>query len=352
MEKQNKSVIEAIAETIANAVGDEGFTLPLAALQTSSPISVEMNASYVEEVKKYKDTPVAPCNKSTSLKLLKRFARKYFRDFWFSPVEEYLPAVTEGTMKLCEVVYPHDEAIRYARDSIATLSPKELAKDFIYGVTHNAPEYRTALACYYYIKNLPEHEFEKKYVGSVVGKDGNWEERYRESKCEICGYDHTLSTEPKMQFWHINVDMEHFYFKALIPFRFYLNTAIIFLEEYKNLPRPEHSLADYRHFMKIIEIIENAPLNTTSGKLRKELKQSGLLSMTMEQIEAFIDMLGYLNILHPNDSFGVTVGHTCEKDMLLPLSDRGYAAYPVNRWTRKCGIDYDSISMLFDGIYD
>ena len=55
---------------------------------------------------------------------------------------------------------------------------------------------------------------------------------------------------------------------------------------------------------------------------------------------------------YPSDSFGVTAGHICEKDMLLPLSDRGYAAYPVNRWTRKCGIDYDSISMLFDKIYD
>ncbi len=155
-----------------------------------------------------------------------------------------------------------------------------------------------------------------------------------------------------MHFWHINVDMEHFYFKALIPFNFDLNTAIIFLEEYKTLPRPIHSFADYEHFKKIIEVIENSPQNTTSGKLRRELKQSGLLAMTMEQIEAFIDMLGYLNILHSNDSFGVTAGHIFEKDMLLPLSDRSYAAYPVNCWTREYGIDYDSISMLFDGIYE
>jgi hypothetical protein len=242
--------------------------------------------------------------------------------------------------------------VRYAKELIATLSVKELAKDFLYGVAHNAPEYRTALACYYYIKNLPAHEFEKKYVGSVVGKDGEFEDKYSENCCEICDYRHNVSAEPKMQFWHINVSMAHFYFKALIPFRVCLNTAIIFLEEYKTLPRPTHSISDYEHFRKIIEVIENAPQNTTSGKLRRELKQSGLLTMTMEQIEAFIDMLGYLNILHSNDSFGVTARHICEKDMLLPLSDRGYAAYPVNRWTRKCGIDYDSISMLFDGIYE
>lgn len=350
--KEEKSVIEAISETLANAIGDESFALPLAAYQTSSPTSERINTAYSEEIETYKENRTPPCNKVTALKLLKRFARKDFGDFWTAPVAEYFPAVSEGTMKLCETVYPHDEAIRYAKELIETLSVKELAKDFLYGIAHNAPEYRTALACYYYIKNLPEHEFEKKYVGSVVGKNGEFEDRYNENRCEICGYDHAVSAEPKMQFWNINVDMEYFYFKASIPFRFYLNTAILFLEEYKRLSRPEHSLADYEHFLKIIQVIEDAPLNTTSGKLRKELKQSGLLTMTMEQIEAFIDMLGYLNILHSEDSFGVTIEHICEKDMLLPLSDRGYAAYPVNRWTRNCGVDYDSISALFDRIYD
>lgn len=346
------NIVKTIIENIANAARDDNFDLPLAAFQTSSSRSEEVNAAYATEIEAYKTCPAAPCNKATSLKLLKRFGRTDFRDFWFSPVAAYLPAVSEGTMKLCERVYPHDEAIRYAKELISTLSPRELAKDFLYGIAHNAPEYRTALACYYYIKHLPEHEFEKKYVGSIVGKSGELEDRYRESKCEICQYDSALSEELKMQFFHINSDMEHFYFKASIPFVLNLNTAIVFLEEYQTIPRPEHSPADYEHFKKIIEVIERSPQNTTSGKLRRELKQSGLLSMTMVQIEAFIDMLGYLNILHPSDCFGVTFGHTCEKDMLHALSDQSYAAYPVNRWTRKCGIDYDSISMLFDGIYD
>lgn len=304
-----------------------------------------VNAEYVADIEQYTKNPVLPCSKTEALKHLKRFARKDFRDFWRASVNEYLPAVSEGTMKLHETVYTHDEAISYAKNLISTLQVKELAKDFLYGVAHNAPEYRTALACYYYIKNLPVHEFEKKFIGTTAKGD-----HYSDHTCEICGYNSKLSDEPKMQFWHINVDMEHFYFKALIPFRFYLNTAIVFLEEYKTLPCPACSPADYAHFKKIISVIENAPENTTSGKLCKELKQSGLLTMTMAQIEAFVDMLGYLNILHTDDSFGVTIGHTCERDMLYPLSDRGYAAHPVNRWTRKCGIDYDSISMLFDGI--
>ena len=90
----------------------------------------------------------------------------------------------------------------------------------------------------------------------------------------------------------------------------------------------------------------------TSGKLRQELKQSGLLQMTIGEIEMFIDTLGYLDILHPDDSHGMLYKHTLEKDMLCALKERGHAQHPVNRWTRKSGIDYKSISLLFDGIYD
>jgi len=74
--------------------------------------------------------------------------------------------------------------------------------------------------------------------------------------------------------------------------------------------------------------------------------------MTLAQIEFFINTLGYLDILHSDDSRGMLYAHTPERDMLYPLSERGYAEHPVNRWTRKCGIDYNSISILFDGIYD
>ncbi len=79
--------------------------------------------------------------------------------FWEDSVDEYLPAVSEGSMKLAENVYTHEEAVKHARELISDLNPKDLARAFLYGVAHSAPEYRTALACYYFIKNLPEHEF-------------------------------------------------------------------------------------------------------------------------------------------------------------------------------------------------
>ncbi len=320
-------------------------------MEKESPEAYKINVQYLEEIGSYKKSPVTSCGREKALNLLKKFSRKYFREFWEAPVAEYLPAVSEGIMKLQEKVYFHDEAVTYAKKLILEFDVEQLARDFLYGVAHNAPEYRTALASYYYIKNLPEHKFKITYVGQAPTENG-FEDRYCENVCEICSYDHKLSIEPKMQFYWINEDMAKFYFGEVLFNHFSLNCAIIFLEEYKKQPRPFCSMSDYEHFMKIIDVIENSPQNTTSGKLRKQLKQSGLLKMTMDQIEAFIDMLGFLNILHSDDAFGVTAGHAYKEDILGPLSDRSYAAHPVNRWTRKCGIDYDSISMLFNGIYD
>lgn len=306
----------------------------------------KVNAEYVEDIKTYLKSPVAACDKKQSIKLLKKFARKDFQSFWNESVNVYLPAVSEGTMKIAEKIYPHDEAICYAKKLIKSFDVKELARAFLYGVANNAPEYRTALACYYFIKNLPEHQFEKKYIGTNSSGD-----MYSENTCEICKYNSKLSDEPKMQFWHINADMYHFYHKASIPFCFNLNTAIIYLEEYIALPTPNHSSNNLQSFNEIIALIESLPDNTPPSKLRKELRNSGLLKMTIEQIDAFIDMLGYLNILHTEDSFGVTVRHTKERDMLYPLSDRSCFAHPVNRWTRKSGIDYTIIDMLFGDLY-
>ena len=306
----------------------------------------EVNAEYVEDIKAYLKSPVPACDRKTALRLLKQFGGKLFPSFWTESVNVYLPAVSEGTMKLMERVYPHDEALAYAKELIAPLDPKALARAFLYGVAHNAPEYRTALACYYYIKNLPEHPFEKKYIGTIDTGDV-----YSDCVCEVCKYHSKLSDEPKMQFWHINVDMDHFYRKAVIPFCFDLNTAIVFLEEYQTLPTPDCTQADLQFFHKMIALIEALPENTPPSILRKEIKASGLTKMTVDQTDAFIDMLGYLNILHTDDSFGVTVGHTKERDMLDPVNPRSYFAHPVCRWTRKNGIDYSMIEQLFGDLY-
>ncbi len=311
--------------------------------------SEEINARYLCEIRQYAQSPCPACSREQARKLLRKFARTAWRDFWFDDIAPYLPAISEGTMKLRQTYYPHDRAIAYAKELISQLDVKELARDFLYGTAHNAPEYRTALACYYYIQNIPPHSFQKMYLGRSI------RDVYSEVTCEICnytsGHDSKVIEEPKMDFWHSNVDMDFFYFKACVPNHFCLNTAILFLEEYKKQPRPEVSASDFAFFQSIISEIEAAPEDTTPATLRKLLKGNLLKFMTVAQIEAFIDMLGYLNILHKPGTYGVTVAHTLPREMEHPDNIRTYFAYPVYTWKRKHGIDYDAIQFLFDGLY-
>ncbi len=305
--------------------------------------SEEINTRYLEEVKAYLQSPCLPCTREKALKLLKKFARASWPDFWASDISAYFPAVSEGVMKLREPLYAHDSAVSYAKGLITSLSEKALARDFLYGVAHNAPEYRTALACYYYIKNLPDHSFQKKYIGTSE------KEIYSEITCEICDYCTDPSSEPKMQFWHVNVDMEFFYFKAC--FSNSLNTAILFLEEYCKQPRPHTDASDLVFFHSVISEIESAPSDTTPALLRKIFKSNVLNFMTVEQIDALIDMLGYLNILHKPNTYGLTVKHTPKNETDNSDNFRTFFSYPVHNWKRKHGIDYDSINHLFADLY-
>ncbi len=308
--------------------------------------SEEANARYVEETERYLQAPCPPCTREKALKLLKKFTRAEWSDFWTKSVAEYLPTVSEGTMKLQENVRPHGEAMVYAKSLILSMDEKALARDFLYGVAHNRAEYRTALIGYYYIKNLPEHSFERKYIGRAV------EDVYSETTCEVCGHVGQLSKEPKMRFWHANVDMECFYFHASYPICCKLHRALTFLEEYKRQPRPSVSRVDLEFFYLVISEIERAPENTTPATLRKIFKSGVLKFMTIDQIDAFIDALGYLDILHKPNTFGVTVKHTQENQMEYPDNSKTYFAYPVYTWKRKYGIDYQAIERLFGDLYE
>lgn len=307
----------------------------------------DVNASFDAEIAAYHNELPPPCDHRSAKKLLTQFHRKTFREFWEEPVSAYLPAVREGTMKITLPRFSHEAAMDAARELIQTLTAPDLARAFLYGTANNAPEYRTALACWFFINNLPSHDFSPAFLGTTARGDC-----YSESICGICDHNSKADKGSKYAFFAANHRMAAFYLTGHLGQHLSLDTAIHTLCEFKTLPMPQTSPADLEHFWKVIYFIEQVPENTTAAKLKKELKRSGLLHMTLEQIENFIDLLGYLNILHPADAFGVTVCHINYRDMREPTTRYNWSAYPVNLWKRADGIDYKSIHMLFDDLYN
>ncbi len=307
----------------------------------------EINEQYLNEAAKYRDAPCAPCSKEKALKLLKKFARKEWSELWHSSVAEYLPAVSQGTMKLEEKLYSHDEAVRHAMDLAASIDEKELARDFLYGVRYNMPEYRSAIACYYYIKNLPTHNMEKRYLGCTIeGKS-----IYMDDDCEICCYNSKPYDEPKMNFWSVNIELGFFWLLGGKPVHLCLNSSILFLEEYLKLPKPATDVSDRDFFYSLLKDVEGSPENTTPSKLRRLFKADKLSHYSLDQTDMLIDTLGYLNILHKPDNYGVTVKHTLERDQEQPSNVRTDYAYPVCNWKKQHGVDYESVDALFGSAY-
>ena len=125
--------------------------------------SETINKQFDEEILKYKENPIDACDHKTALKLL----REYWNDsvefptkFWPNSVGRYFPAVVEGTMFLGEEQFAHSDALIIAKERVASLSYKDVARAFIYGVARGITAYRTALPAYLHIKKIPEHEDE------------------------------------------------------------------------------------------------------------------------------------------------------------------------------------------------
>ena len=162
-----------------------------------------LRVNFSSALKRYLENPCPPCTKQKARQLLKKFFGSTVTNIFSEDYSVYFPAVSEGTMKLRRTVYSHEEALKHAKELIEGMDVKSLARDFLYGVAHNAPEYRTTLACYYYIKNLPMHAFEKMYWGTLEHPV------YIDHVCRIC----ENNSEPEGEssaFLGINISMGFF----------------------------------------------------------------------------------------------------------------------------------------------
>ena len=308
----------------------------------------DAEAEFSANVEKYEKEPCKPCDKAQSLKLLRQFNVTKFRDFWLSPTDKFFPAIAEGTLKLYEKKYTHDEAVRYARNLVKSIDKAAAAKAFLYGLANNKPEYLGALPCLYYVENLPDHSEKPYYVGILNSTPNRVILDY--DRCGICEYDKPEKRD-KEAFHSVNGKVQLIYDLGVPCFHITLTNAIFYLNEYVRLPVPDCSSDDCITFLQLIDFIESQPDNCTAAKLRDAIKKAGILNMKKDRISAVLDALGYLNILHSPTSSGAAAVYTNVRDMEEPDTAEGLSAYPVNLWKGKYGVDRQYVNEIFGGLY-
>ncbi len=307
-----------------------------------SDYSEMINKQFDDEVIQFYKDHIPACDHGSALKLLREFqcdSNDFGKNFWPNSVGKYLPAVAEGTMFLGEEVFEHTEANKIARQRVENVSYKDVVHAFIYGVSRGIPAYRTALPAFLHIKNIPEHS--EDYLRP--------DDLHTSPYCDFCDYC-AASVETKMSFMWINYMQYCRIYEGGYPWGQNLTTSSFLLREFIKMPKVIATKEDYQLFVDSLMLTEQLQSEKKIGAYKEILQKSKLLAFKSREYKAYLDILGYLDILHSDECRGVTKYFIRTKDMREPDEHRNDYGYPVRFWRAKNGVDWERVRELFDDV--
>ena len=309
-----------------------------------SELSEMINRQYDEEIERFHNNPPSVCDHKTALKLLREFERDtidFSTKFWPNPVEKYLPAVVEGTMFLCEEQFAHQQAIQKATERVQSIAYNDVAHAFIYGVVNGIPAYRTALPAYLHIKNIPEHGEEHLFDDHV----------HIYPYCNCCNY-HAASKETKMSFMWINsMQYRRIYEGGCLGGQEPTASSFL-LREFIKMPKVVATKEDYQLFVDSLRLAEQLQSEKKIGAYKELLQKSKRLAFKTREYQPYLDILGYLDILHTEDHRGITKEFIRVQDMREAEEYKNDYGYPVRFWRAKNGVDWNRVHELFDCVFE
>lgn len=306
--------------------------------------SETINKKFDEEIACFKANPPSGCDHASALKMLREFARDstdFSTKFWPNSVAKYLPAVVEGTMFLEQEPFAHDEAMQIARKRVADVSYHDVAHAFIYGVARGIPAYRTALPAYLHIKNIPEHKDEH------LCED----EFHTSPYCTFCNY-RAASMEPKMRFMWINeMQYSRIYEGGYLGLQDPADSSFL-LREFMKMPKVLATGEDYQRFVDSLMLVQQLKDENKIGAYKEILQKSKVLPFKTKEYAPYLDILGYLDILHTDEHHGITKKFICHQDMEESDEYKNDYGYPVRFWRAKNGVDWTRVHQLFDAVFE
>ncbi len=313
-----------------------------------------MNATFAEErfiVRKKVETaiienrtnPVPPCTKEEALKFFKKSNMLFGRE-----QEELLlramPLLSGGFVREKITYYTHEEMLSLAKKLVAEADELALAEGFIYGVTHkNYREYILPFVAYHFFKNFPLHEKTACYLGKP--------KTVLPAFCGMCGYqDEAMikNNEYEMycDFFDAFLDAS-FLYQAKTYISYSVNYALYCLEEGVKFPKLQATKEDFSALLNAVRLAESIPPMKKAGAYKQVLHKSKLLPLTGDETQEFINVLSYLNILHPKDMVGFAQQYTPQGEQKDASEHKNDYAYPVCHWRGEDGVDYKMVERLF-----
>ena len=304
----------------------------------------ELRAKIEEEIQKRHTQRIPAYTKTQALKIFKRSGTLFATPKFDELLLEAVPLITAGFVREKVEKYSHEEMLQKAQDMLSGVDEVALAEGFIYGAVHkDCREYMLPFVAYYFLKNFPYHK--KTLYTDAEGKT-------LDCCCGVCGY--TDNTPMKKggregayyQFFDAFLDAE-FLYHAKTYVSYPVSHALYCLEEGLRFPKVQPTQEDFERFISAVRLAETIPPDKKVGAYKQVLHRSKILPLTADETQDFINVLSYLNILHPKGMFGFAEIYTPPRERKDPNEPRNDYEYSVCHWKGEDGVDYKMIEKLF-----
>ena len=296
----------------------------------------------VNAIAEIRTQPISSCTKAEALKIFKKSDALFATPEFDGLLLQAVPLISAGFVREKVEKYPHEEMLRRAKTLVLEADELSLAEGFIFGVTHKEfREYILPFVAYHFFKNFPTHEKTEYFVGE--------EKRVIPFCCGVCEYcDDTPMTRSGAYYNFLDafIDAE-FLYRAKTYASYSVNHALYCLEEGLKFPKIKATKGDFERFISAIRIAESVPSMKKAGAYKQALHRSKILPLTGEETQEFINVLSYLNILHPKNMLGFAAAYTPNREQTEPNEHKNDYAYPVCHWRGADGVDYAMIEKLF-----
>jgi len=199
-------------------------------------------------------------------------------------------AKKEGYMFDYPKAMTHKETLAKAKKIIQKIELKDVVNAFLYSLSTRKLEYRSALATYYYILSIPNHE----------STDNN--------NCYICNW-YSFKQNPN----------EYELKKGLNVFNFerykwggvrhdYLDYAVFDLENFNTLPKVTPSDEDIKILKRLLKTAEELEPNDKAGALLKAIQKHKIVSSNKSELQILLGILGMCDVLSSKEHPGYISG--------------------------------------------
>lgn len=262
-------------------------------------------------------------------KILKKWKR------WNNPLteEEVQYGMKQG------VLFPvmelsHEEVVAEVKRLSEEIQLEDAVRAFLFSLSTDRNEYRTALASLLYAKAMPEHE---------ALSYGRYETNIR---CAYCGVQ--MPAGKNMVEVNHSEHNAYRYFPDGYQDIMRADYVMFDLQQFAGLPKVDFKEEDIRILNRIFGLVEECSSANRASALQKMITKEKVLPANRNGIYVVLGVLSACGVFDTPEHMGYAGGFV--KDSEKGFENECDLFYPLNYWRGKHGVNYSAVKRIFGGV--